>query len=49
MSNAKTYDGIDCKKFNEWLEGVYRLSKVTGKDFLDVAVATSWLLTQIYL
>ena len=41
ISSAKTYDGIDCKKFNEWLEGVHRLSKVTGKAPLDVAVATS--------
>ena len=41
ISSAKTYDGIDCKKLNEWLEGVHRLSKVTGKAPLDVAVATS--------
>ena len=41
ISSAKTYDGIDCKKFNEWLEGVHRLSKVTDKAPLDVAVATS--------
>ena len=41
ISSSKTYDGIDCKKFNEWLEGVHRLSKVTGKAPLDVAVATS--------
>ena len=39
--SAKTYDAIDCKKFNEWLECVHRLSKVTGKALPDVAVATS--------
>ena len=41
ISSAKTHDGIDCKKFNEWHEGVYRLSIVTSKAPLDVAVATS--------
>ena len=41
ISSAKTHDGIDCKKFNEWLEGVYRLSNVTSKAPLDVAIATS--------
>ena len=40
ISSAKTYDGIDYKKFNEWLEGVHRLSKVTGKAPLDVAAST---------
>ena len=34
ISSANTYDGIDCKKFNEWLEGVHRLSNVLVKPLL---------------
>ena len=41
ISSAKTYDGKDCKDFNNWLESVYRLSRISGKDLIEVALATS--------
>ena len=41
ISSAKTYDGKDCKEFNNWLESVYRLSRISGKDLIEVALATS--------
>ena len=41
ISSAKTYDGKDCKEFSIWLESVYRLSRISGKDLIEVALATS--------
>ena len=41
ISSAKTYDGKDCKEFSNWLESVYRLSRISGKDLIEVALATS--------
>ena len=41
ISNAKTYDGKDPKEFNQWLESVSRLSRISGKDLLKVAMAIS--------
>ena len=41
ISNAKTYDGKDPKEFNQWLESVSRLSRISGKDLLEVAMAIS--------
>ena len=32
IGNAKTYDGKDPKEFNEWLESVSWLSRISGKD-----------------
>ena len=36
ISSAKTYDGKDPKEFNNWLDNVNRLSRISGKDHLDV-------------
>ena len=41
ISSAKTFDGKDPKEFNDWLENVNRLSRISGKDLLEVALATS--------
>ena len=41
ISSAKIYNGKDCKEFSNWLESVYRLSKISGKDLIEVALATS--------
>ena len=41
ISSAKTYDGKDPKEFNNWLDNVNRLSRISGKNQLDVAIATS--------
>ena len=41
ISSAKTYDGTDCKKFSNWLESVCRLSRISSKDLIEVALATS--------
>ena len=41
MSSAKTYDGNDPKEFNNWVDNVNRLSRISGKNQLDVAIATS--------
>ena len=41
ISSAKTYDGKDPKEFNNWLDNVNRLSQISGKDHLDVAISTS--------
>ena len=41
IGSAKTYDGKDPKEFNNWLDNVNRLSKISGKVHLDVAISTS--------
>ena len=41
ISSAKTYDGKDPKEFKSWLDNVNRLSRISGKNQLDVAIATS--------
>ena len=41
ISSAKTYDGKDCKEFSNWLDSVYRLSRISEKDLIEVALATS--------
>ena len=41
ISSAKTYDGKDPKDFNNWLDNVNRLPRISGKTQLDVAIATS--------
>ena len=41
ISSAKTYDGKDCKEFSNWLESVYWLSRISDKDVIEVALATS--------
>ena len=41
ISSAKTFDGKDPKEFNDWLENVNRLSRISGEDLLEVALATS--------
>ena len=41
ISNAKTCNGKDPKEFNQWLESVSRLSRISGKDLLEVALAIS--------
>ena len=41
ISSAKTYDGKDCKEFSNWLESVYRMSRISGKDLIEVALVTS--------
>ena len=41
ISSAKTFDGKDPKEFSDWLENVNRLSRISGKDLLEVALATS--------
>ena len=41
ISSAKTYDGKDPTEFNNWLDNVNRLSRISGKNQLDVAIATS--------
>ena len=41
ISNAKTYDGKDPKEFNQWLGSVSWLSRISGKDLLEVAMAIS--------
>ena len=41
ISSAKTYDGKDCKEFSSWLESIYRLSRISGKDLNEVTLATS--------
>ena len=41
ISSAKTYDGKDPKEFNNWLDNVSRLSIISGKDHLDIAISTS--------
>ena len=41
VSSAKTFDGKDPKEFNDWLENVSRLSRISGKDLPEVALATS--------
>ena len=41
INSAKTYDGKGCKEFNNWLESVYRLSRISAKDLIEVALATS--------
>ena len=41
ISSAKTFDGKDPKEFNNWLENVNRLSRISGKDLLEVSLATS--------
>ena len=39
--SAETYDEKDPKEFNNWLDNVNRLSRISGKDHLDVAISTS--------
>ena len=41
ISSAKTFDGKDLKEFNDWLENVNRLSRISGKDLLKVTLAAS--------
>ena len=41
ISSAKTCDGKDCKEFSNWLGSVYRLSWISGKDLIEVALGTS--------
>ena len=41
ISSAKTYDGKDPKGFNSWLDSVNRLSRISDKELIEVAVATS--------
>ena len=41
ISSAKTYDGKDPKEFNGWLDSVTRLSRISDKELIEVAVATS--------
>ena len=41
ISSAKTYDGKDPKEFNSWLDSVTRLSRISDKELIEVAVATS--------
>ena len=41
ISSAKTYDGKDPKEFNNWLDYVNRLSRISGKYYFDVAISTS--------
>ena len=41
ISSAKTYDGKDCNEFSNWLDSVYRLSRISEKDLIEVALATS--------
>ena len=41
ISSAKTYDGKDPKEFNNWLDNVNRLSRISGNNQLDVAIETS--------
>ena len=41
ISSAKTYDGKDPKEFNSWLDSVNRLSRISDKELIAVAVATS--------
>ena len=41
ISSAKTYDGKDPKEFNTWLDSVNRLSRISDKELIEVAVATS--------
>ena len=41
ISSAKTFDGKYPKEFNDWLENVNRLPRISGKDLLEVALATS--------
>ena len=41
ISSAKTYDGKDPKEFNKWLDNVDRISRISGKDHLDIAISTS--------
>ena len=41
ISSAKTYDGKDPKEFNSWLDSVNRLSRISDKELIEVAVATS--------
>ena len=41
ISSAKTFDGKNPKEFNDWLENVNRLSRISGKDLLEVALVTS--------
>ena len=49
ISSAKTYDAKDCKEFSHWLESVYRLSRISSKDLIKVAFATStWATPQTH-
>ena len=41
ISSVKTYDGKDAKEFNNWLDNVNRLSRISGKYHIDVAISTS--------
>ena len=41
ISSAKTYDGKDQKEFNSWLDSVNRLSRISDKELIEVAIATS--------
>ena len=41
ISSAKTYNGKDPKEFNSWLDSVNRLSRISDKELIEVAVATS--------
>ena len=41
ISSAKAYDGKDPKEFNSWLDSVNRLSRISDKELIEVAVATS--------
>ena len=41
ISSAKTYDGKDPKEFNKWLDNVDRISRISSRDHLDIAISTS--------
>ena len=41
ISSAKTYGGKDPNEFNSWLDSVNRLSRISDKELIEVAVATS--------
>ena len=41
ISSAKTYYGKDSKELNNWLDNINRLSRISGKDHLDIAISTS--------
>ena len=41
ISSAKTYGGKDPREFSSWLDSVNRLSRISDKELIEVAVATS--------
>ena len=41
ISSAQTYDGKDPKEFNKWLDNVDRISRISSRDHLDIAISTS--------